>query len=398
LEFEKTAISIGRGGRNDLVIQDTTVSQSHATLIYNPRRDLYEMADMGSTNGTFVDGRRIETSIPIDRPRIVVLGAYQLLIYPPEEDVEKGTVVMDLQQAQRMLKDAMLKTSMVTRDEAETLEPRTAQPPEPGRAAPVESPAAVKTRPSKIFVTETSSAPPVTLEFRRGQYAGKSLGFTVQKGGLIFGRDVECQVIFKDPHISRRHFAVHAGETGFYLANLSPANVVQVDGRPVTGDSVWLRNGSDVDCHEEGFRMRWEEKAAPKAAAAPEPAAAFPPGDLGVEEKPLSHGLRKYVLRGDLSINNYYTLENAMLANLGPMQKWALVDMGQVRSLDYPALASLIKVLAEYTKIKGMIAFIGISPALVQIFQLVNVDRYLKKFTFTDENEGVQALLRSRRG
>lgn len=182
LEFEKTAISVGRGARNDLVIQDTTVSQSHATIIYNPRRDLYELVDMGSTNGTFVDGRRIETSIPIDRPRIVFLGAYQLLIYPPEEDVEKGTVVMDLRQARGVLKDAMIKTSMFTLDEAEILEEQPTHPSPPGRTAHAEPPATVKTRPSKIFVTEASPAPVVTLEFRRGQYAGKSLGFTVQKG------------------------------------------------------------------------------------------------------------------------------------------------------------------------------------------------------------------------
>lgn len=215
---------------------------------------------------------------------------------------------------------------------------------------------------------------------------------------MVFGRDVGCQVIFKDPHISRRHFAIHAGESGFYLANLKPDNPVQVDGRPVADDSVWLRNGSDVECQEEGFRVRWEEKEIPEVSPVPEPAAALPPGELGIEEKVLPQGFRKYLLRGDLNGNTCPALENALLVNLGPARKWALVDMGGVRNLDYPAMAGLVKVLAEYTKIQGMIAFTGVSPALIQIFQLVNVDRYLKKFTFADENEGVQALLRSRQG
>ena len=80
------------------------------------------------------------------------------------------------------------------------------------------------------------------------------------------------------------------------------------------------------------------------------------------------------------------------------MRKWGLVDMARVRTLDYPALASMIKVLAEYTKIKGLIVFTGVSPALIQIFQLVNVDRYLRKFVYADEHEAVGALLAGRKG
>ena len=395
-EFEKSAISIGRGARNDLVIQDTSVSQSHATIIHNPRRGIYELVDVGSTNGTFMDGRRIETSIPIDRPRFVVLGSHQLLIYPPEEDVDKGTVVMNLKQAQGMLKDAMIETAMFAPDEDETLDFQAMRAGSSRRPASQAPPSSGSTQTHKPIAPV--SAPLVTLEFIAGQYAGKTLGQSVGKDGLVFGRDVANQMIFKDPHISRSHFAVFSGEKGFYLANLKPSNPVEVDGRSVTDDSVWLHNGSQVACHQERFHVRWEDKTAPRdamrAAAPPESAA----GELVVEESALSYGFRKYGLTGDLNIGNYYKLENLLLANLSPLQKWALVDMTRVRTLDYPALASLIKVLAEYTKIKGLIAFTGISPALIQIFQLVNVDRYLRKFVYTDEHEAVGALLASRKG
>jgi pSer/pThr/pTyr-binding forkhead associated (FHA) protein/anti-anti-sigma regulatory factor len=399
LEFEKTAVSIGRGAKNDLVVQDTAVSQSHATIIHNPRRGIYELVDVGSTNGTFMDGRRIETSVPIDRPRIVILGSHQLLIYPPEEDADKGTVVMDLRQAQGKLKDAMIETAMYAPDEDETLDfqaMRAGSSRRPVEEAPAASGGTQTRKPSAPV-----SAPLVTLEFVDGQYAGKTIGKSVGKDGLVFGRDVANQVIFKDPHISRGHFAVYAGEKGFYLANLKPDNPVDVDGRSVTHDSVWLHNGSRVACHRECFHVRWEEKTPPRDGGRPPEAAPAPetaPGELGVVESALAYGFRKYLLTGDVNIGNYYKLENLLLANLSPVQKWALVDMTKVRTLDYPALASLIKVLAEYTKIKGLIAFTGVSPALVQIFQLVNVDRYLRKFVYADEHEAVGALLASRKG
>jgi pSer/pThr/pTyr-binding forkhead associated (FHA) protein/anti-anti-sigma regulatory factor len=383
LEFEKTAVSIGRGAKNDLVIQDTIVSTSHASFIFNPRRGIYELVDMGSTNGTFVDGRRIDTSVPIDRPHIVVLGAYQLLVYPPEEGPEKGTVVMDL---------SMLPSEEVERSEAR---PAKAVP------APEEPPevAATKTRPSRIFVSEPPDAPSLTLEFLEGQYAGKTMKHSVQKNGIVFGRDVACHVIFKDPHISRNHFAIHKGNGGFYLANLKENNPSTVDGNLLTGGSAWLRNGSVVECHNEKLRVRWEEEKPVPEPEPPAPAAdSLPAGELAIEERGLGQGIRMYLLKGDVNINNYYKLENLLLANLSPVQKWAVVDLAQVRTLDYPALASIIKVLAEYTKIKGLLSFIRVSPALIQIFQLVNVDRYLKKFVFVDEEEAVQALLKSRRG
>jgi pSer/pThr/pTyr-binding forkhead associated (FHA) protein len=49
--------NIGRGDYNDLVIPEPSVSATHAKL---QRRDgIWVLSDLGSTNGTFVDGERI---------------------------------------------------------------------------------------------------------------------------------------------------------------------------------------------------------------------------------------------------------------------------------------------------------------------------------------------------
>ncbi|MBK7706288.1 MAG: FHA domain-containing protein [Acidobacteria bacterium] len=59
LEFRgNQRLSVGRGGENDLVIDDASVSKIHASLVVNSEGHL-AVADTGSTNGTFVGGNRI---------------------------------------------------------------------------------------------------------------------------------------------------------------------------------------------------------------------------------------------------------------------------------------------------------------------------------------------------
>lgn len=50
--------SVGRNKQNDLMIDDTSVSKIHAALILN-RENEFQVADTGSTNGTFVNDQRI---------------------------------------------------------------------------------------------------------------------------------------------------------------------------------------------------------------------------------------------------------------------------------------------------------------------------------------------------
>ncbi len=59
LNFTKnTRISVGRSKGNELSIDDSNVSSIHAALVLTGEKQLM-VADTGSTNGTFIDGRRI---------------------------------------------------------------------------------------------------------------------------------------------------------------------------------------------------------------------------------------------------------------------------------------------------------------------------------------------------
>jgi pSer/pThr/pTyr-binding forkhead associated (FHA) protein len=56
----KSTVSIGNAEDNDFVIRQATVSQHHATMVQKDGR--FELSDLSSTNGTFVNGRRIKNS------------------------------------------------------------------------------------------------------------------------------------------------------------------------------------------------------------------------------------------------------------------------------------------------------------------------------------------------
>ena len=66
-ELDSAGISIGRGGPNDVRLDaDEFASAQHARV--EPRRDGVWIEDVGSTNGTFVNGTRLS------RPRRLAIG------------------------------------------------------------------------------------------------------------------------------------------------------------------------------------------------------------------------------------------------------------------------------------------------------------------------------------
>ena len=58
IPLESTLLTIGRGLNNDIILEDTRVSRHHAQLRYRSRR--FWIADLGSTNGTYVNNEQVE--------------------------------------------------------------------------------------------------------------------------------------------------------------------------------------------------------------------------------------------------------------------------------------------------------------------------------------------------
>jgi hypothetical protein len=70
-------IVIGRGADADIQLTDTGVSRRHAEL--SAEADGVSVKDLGSTNGTYVNGRRVTSALAVDGDRITV-GTTELVV------------------------------------------------------------------------------------------------------------------------------------------------------------------------------------------------------------------------------------------------------------------------------------------------------------------------------
>ncbi|HEY2485202.1 MAG TPA: FHA domain-containing protein [Candidatus Binataceae bacterium] len=68
----KDEVSLGRGEDNDIVIPHASVSRIHARLL--KRNGAYELTDLNSTNGSFVDDQQIRSSTVVSNGSQVRLG------------------------------------------------------------------------------------------------------------------------------------------------------------------------------------------------------------------------------------------------------------------------------------------------------------------------------------
>jgi pSer/pThr/pTyr-binding forkhead associated (FHA) protein len=79
-------VNIGRAEYNDMQIPDDSVSSQHAKL--TRREGVWVLTDLGSTNGTMVDGESIEGDTPIAPGAFVRFGDVQLVFEPTDDDAD----------------------------------------------------------------------------------------------------------------------------------------------------------------------------------------------------------------------------------------------------------------------------------------------------------------------
>ncbi len=98
----KNEIYMGRDITNDIVINDPEISRKHARLTLQAGG--YMLEDLGSTNGTFVDGQRITGPHSMAPGEVIMLGdnvslAYEVSDYDPEATMAVSQDEMPIPQA-----------------------------------------------------------------------------------------------------------------------------------------------------------------------------------------------------------------------------------------------------------------------------------------------------------
>lgn len=101
LEISRPILSIGRGGGNDLVLPDSSVSRYHAVI--KQTDDGYSVADRGSTNGVMFGGQRLVDEHALHHGDVFHIGAYKLKY----ESVEDAALVVRQAEVPPTLKDVL---------------------------------------------------------------------------------------------------------------------------------------------------------------------------------------------------------------------------------------------------------------------------------------------------
>ncbi len=88
-------VRIGRAGDNDVVLADLGVSRRHAELRRSPGGE-YEIADLGSSNGTFLNGQPVTTAA-VTEADVVGIGAASFRLVGDElrEFVDTGDISLE---------------------------------------------------------------------------------------------------------------------------------------------------------------------------------------------------------------------------------------------------------------------------------------------------------------
>lgn len=210
--FDRDVVTVGRDQKADLRLEDTGISRRHAEIRRNG--DVFALVDLKSVNGTFVNGKRVESMQILKTGDKVTMGMFELQ-FAAERSISFGEAV-----------DA---DAEVTAD--------------------IE-----KLGASKIAVRKERSTS--RLGLRKPERVKGYLRATDQpdaRGELFiseifqFGRAPECDVRLDAPDAPWKAAMIVRGFSEYRIVNLvSEPGQVLVNTRPVT-DAISLADGDTVD-------------------------------------------------------------------------------------------------------------------------------------------------------
>jgi pSer/pThr/pTyr-binding forkhead associated (FHA) protein len=94
--LEGEQLSIGRDSSNEISINDAEVSRRHARLTFQGGK--YVIEDLGSTNGTYVNGQRLTGQRVLKSGEVVSLGEQIQLVYEAV-DADPGATMVSSRKA-----------------------------------------------------------------------------------------------------------------------------------------------------------------------------------------------------------------------------------------------------------------------------------------------------------
>lgn len=235
---------IGRGEGSALVLTEGGVSRKHARLTVNASGQV-TIEDLGSSNGTFLDGEKIAGAAPFPAKAELVIGAYTILQKAKAAGARPSSPRQPVARPPAPEPGGPKATMTIARVNA-------GQKPK----APLARPAAAAPR--------AAPRPAASATLRgEGAFAGKSFPLS---GKRVVGRVAGVDIQIEDDSVSRRHAELEVTSQGVVLRDLGSANGTQVNGEPLQGEVV-LATGDSVMFGVTEFVFEAEADAQPQPPA-----------------------------------------------------------------------------------------------------------------------------------
>ncbi len=211
--ISKLQVTLGRGLTNDIVLQDTKISRSHACINFDGKGGI-SVSDLGSTNGTYINNQRISQAV-----------------VAPGQTVRLGDCVLSFEPA------SVPDDGSMTTIESETDLDRTLMRP----ILPV---SLNETGVDRLVI----HTPDRTWEVRLDDRVDV----------LTVGRAPDCDIVLENPSISRQHARITREHLTVKINDLNSRNGIWLGGQKIEEtvfeDGVAVRIGYAHIVYKRAFR------------------------------------------------------------------------------------------------------------------------------------------------
>lgn len=225
--LDKAEIILGRDPTVDIHINSPEVSRRHARL--SRAEQGWQIEDLGSSNGTFVNGNQISAPVVLKNGDEVRLGPGTVFVFQQPEMV-----------------------SAPTRNASAEQMPTRVEIPKTEGTAQVEAP--VGAAPPRLHITVSGRETRV---------------HTLTQAEITFGRVSTNEIVIDNPDISRRHARLVKIENGYQIEDLGSSNGTYVNGERISaprilqpGDQVRLGQSVEFTYEHQGVAAATAEKMA----------------------------------------------------------------------------------------------------------------------------------------
>jgi len=214
---------IGKAGDNTVRLESPVISSRHARIYYDVEAGRYVLEDLGSRNGTQLDGAAVTEKEPLGSLHVVTFaGTHDFFFQIVPEPVGASNAP----------------APSAPKTEAESMEtiPESApsvKPPDP-MATVLETPGATRADKREKLVAGPASV--IALEWIRPD--GSKRTAPLKPGGSVVGRSPKCEICIDDASISREHAVLSLESGGVRVRDLGGMNGTTVGGKKLVGEIV----------------------------------------------------------------------------------------------------------------------------------------------------------------